>query len=44
MNASNITSGTISDARLSTGVVLTSGDQTIGGNKTFSNAIIGSIT
>lgn len=38
LNASNITTGTLADARLSTNVVLTSGAQTLSGVKAFSAA------
>lgn len=39
LNASNIASGTLPDARLSAAVVLTSGVQTITGNKTFTSLL-----
>ena len=39
LNANNLTSGTIPDARLSASVVRTTGNQTIGGNKTFTGAV-----
>ena len=38
INASNITSGTLSDARLSTNVALLNGNQTFTGANTFTNA------
>jgi len=44
LNASNISSGTIADARLPTTAVKTTGNQTIAGTKTFSSTIAGSIT
>ncbi|HMS91861.1 MAG TPA: hypothetical protein PKC87_06555, partial [Candidatus Absconditabacterales bacterium] len=44
LNASNITTGTLTGSVLPNTVVLTSGDQTIAGTKTFSSPIAGSIT
>ncbi|MFA7407932.1 MAG: hypothetical protein WCY93_08985, partial [Anaerolineaceae bacterium] len=44
LNASSIDSGTIAAARLPNTVVSTSGNQTIGGTKTFSNTINGSVS
>jgi len=44
LNASNLSTGTVPDARLSGNVVLTSGNQTIAGTKTFSSTIAGSVS
>jgi len=44
LNASNLSTGTVPDARLSGNVVMTSGNQTIAGTKTFSSTISGNIS
>ena len=44
MNASNLSTGTIPDARLSSNVAFLAGAQTFSGVKTFSSNIVGSIT
>ena len=44
MDADNLTTGTVNPARLGTGIVLTTGNQTIAGIKTFASNIVGSIT
>jgi hypothetical protein len=44
LNASDLSTGTVPDARLSGNVVMTSGNQTIAGTKTFSSTISGNIS
>jgi hypothetical protein len=44
LNASNIASGTLADARLSTNVALLTGSQTFTGTKTFSSGIVLGLT
>jgi hypothetical protein len=43
LNASNLSSGTVADARLSTNVALLGDNETVGGTWTFSNTIGGNI-